>query len=60
MGVKVNLPKKVEISGNIFNELEGWQEVSDFVSDYLSDNYGYCHKGFEIEIIVSNIKWDKT
>lgn len=32
-------------SGERFHE-----ELSDFLSDYLSDNYGFCHKGFLFHI----------
>lgn len=24
---------------------------SDYISDILSDKYGFCHKGFEIETV---------
>ena len=24
------------------------EELDDYVSDWLSDNYGYCHKGFAL------------
>lgn len=44
-------------------------EVSDILSDKLSDAYGYCHNGFDVEVvknkngepskfICKNIKWD--
>ena len=26
-------------------------ELDDFLSDWLSDEYGYCHFGFDYEII---------
>lgn len=29
------------------------QLLSDYISDYLSDNYKYCHNGFAFEIV-----WD--
>lgn len=45
------------------------EAMSDILSDYLSDEYGFCHKGFDYEVhynefnepsevIVSNIQWD--
>lgn len=48
---------------------EDEEELADIVSDYLSDEYGYCHKGFALEVIynefdepsevvVSHIQWD--
>ena len=36
------LPKQVEIPSGVLNE---------FISDYLSDKYGFCHFGFDIDII---------
>lgn len=50
---------------------EDEDELSDIVSDYLSNTYGFCHYGFDMEkvynennepsqVIVSNIKWDTT
>lgn len=44
-------------------------ELSDIISDYLSDTYGFCHRGFELKVVfnefnepsefrVSNIDWD--
>lgn len=42
------------------------QEKSEAISDYLSDEYEYCHKGFEFEevkddnIHITDIKWDTT
>lgn len=36
------LPKQVEIPSDILNE---------FISDYLSDEYGFCHFGFGIDIV---------
>lgn len=39
------------------------EEAADILSDWLSDTYGFCHYGFDYEIvdgtaIVSDIKWD--
>lgn len=46
------------------------RDLSDVVSNYLSDTYGYCHYGFNMRVIrynrsnkihcieVTNIKWD--
>lgn len=45
------------------------EEFEDIVSDYLSDEFGFCHKGFNMtvvrdsyniprEVVVTNIKWD--
>ena len=27
------------------------EEIEDILSDFLSDEYGFCHEGFEFEII---------
>lgn len=35
------LPTEVEIPDDLYDE--------DDISDWLSDEYGYCHNGFEIE-----------
>lgn len=45
-----------------------WDEMDDdekeeTLSDFLSDMYGYCHKGFEYEetngqVHITNIQWD--
>ena len=36
-----NLPTEMEIPKNITNE--------DEISDWLSDETGFCHKGFELK-----------
>jgi hypothetical protein len=46
-------------------------ELSEVISDYLSDTYGFCHNGFNFEVIknefgepsefvITNIDWDTT
>lgn len=46
-------------------------ELEEEISDYLSDTYGFCHNGFNYEVvrnengepsefIVTNIDWDTT
>lgn len=67
------LPREVKIS---LEELEAKHEelhgrklseeaLDDFLGDYLSDKYGYCHFGFDYDIdfkndiiICKNIEWD--
>lgn len=39
--VLAELPTEVEIPDDLEDE--------DEISDWLSDEYGYCHNGFEIE-----------
>lgn len=67
------LPREVKIS---LEELEAKHEklhgrklseeaLDEFLGDYLSDEYGYCHFGFDYDIdfkndiiICKNIEWD--
>ena len=68
--VDVDLPDEVTISASEDlnmdeNEEYEEEEISDMISDYLTDTYDYCHNGFEWEkdgdkIMVSNIDWDTT
>lgn len=39
--ILAGLPTEVEIPDDLYDE--------DDISDWLSDEYGYCHNGFEIE-----------
>lgn len=45
------LPKEVNWDGYVDEEdLEDEEDgLADILSDYLSDNWGYCHFGFEYE-----------
>lgn len=45
-----SLPQRVDIS-NVFNpdDYEYEEDMFDDVSDWLSDKYGFCHGGFEVE-----------
>lgn len=47
------------------------EELAEEISDYLSDTYGFCHKGFNFEVVknelgepsnfvVTSIQWDTT
>lgn len=70
----VDLPEKVTISAKTLaldtdDMYRDKKLMSDILSDYLSDVYGFCHKGFDFEVtfnefnepsdtIVTNIKWD--
>jgi hypothetical protein len=49
------LPKRIILPVDFISE-----DLADNISEYLSDEYGFCHKGFEVEIIVKNIEWDTT
>ena len=64
--VETNLPSEVEVSIYDVDYVEGEtdpEELSDTLSDYLSDTYGYTHFGFDFDvkgdtIYIYNIKWD--
>ena len=47
-----DLPAEVTIDITPENEdlLEGIHEYADNLSDYLSNTYGYCHKGFAVDV----------
>ena len=47
--VNMTLPKQVTIQESVFNATD-IEAIADVVSDYLSDTYGFCHKGFDLEI----------
>ena len=69
-----NLPERVTISASALaldtdDIYEDKEELSDIISDYLSDSYGFCHYGFDFDVIynelnepsdivITNIKWD--
>ena len=64
-----NLPTELTIYG--YDISGDWEELDedeklDAVSDYLSDEYEFCHDGFECDnvnestIHITNIKWDTT
>lgn len=42
------LPKRVEIPNHIINEMEDENDI-DVITDYLSDEYGFCVEGYELE-----------
>lgn len=53
-GEDINLPREVEIPSEVIPEdadideyIEGYTEE---VEDYLSDNYGFCVFGFNLEM----------
>lgn len=47
--VLTELPKEVEIPTEVI--LDALNDNEDAISDYLSDEYGYCHSGYNIEIV---------
>jgi len=51
----MRLPKEVVLPSDFIS-----QELSDTISDYLSDEFGFCHKGFVLEIKATDIKWDES
>lgn len=48
--IKNGLPVNVEIPEDILKDVPE-EEIGEVVSDWLSDTYGFCHKGFAISII---------
>ena len=51
-GLKENFVNNVDIDFDFNTSDDG---IADMLSDWLSDNYGFCHNGFEYEIITANI-----
>lgn len=50
-GDEINLPESMQIPAGIVDE--------DEISDYLSDETGYCHKGFSIEKVSASTSINK-
>lgn len=51
--IREELPEEILLNTeylDVENE-EDIYELEDVISDYLSDEYGYCHKGFNFERI---------
>lgn len=46
------IPTKMEIPSNIWAELSDY-DYSEAISDYISDESGYCNEGFEVECNMS-------
>jgi hypothetical protein len=44
-GEDVDLPKELIIE--VPDDLEDEQEIDDFISDEISNETGFCHKGFQ-------------
>lgn len=46
-----NLPKTmtVEVTSYDVDDITDEYEVEDFISDYITDEIGFCHDGFEME-----------
>jgi hypothetical protein len=47
------LPQEIFYEGYICEEDE--DEIDEILGDYLSDNWGFCHYGFEFEVLE---KWN--
>ena len=49
--ISKSLPKEIDITDEFdVNDYEDDEDkLLDDISDWLSDTYGYCHFGFEIE-----------
>ena len=42
---ELNLPSEIKLDETFINEA-----LADYIGDWLSDKYGYCHDGFEIKV----------
>lgn len=48
--ILASLPKEVDLSTEFsVEDYDDEEGMLDDISDWLSDNYGYCHNGFELE-----------
>ena len=72
--ISLGLPKELRITAAALavdtdSVYEDKSEISGIIGDYLSDMYGYCHKGFDYEVhynefnepsevVVTDIQWD--
>lgn len=59
---KLVLPEELEVAIKDL-DINTEEEIEEALSDYLSNEYGYCHLGYEYDfkgevIHVYNIKWD--
>lgn len=56
------LPTEMDIplSGDYEDDL--YEQICDYVSDFLSEKTGFCHDGFKLDIKIkaSKIKWDTS
>ena len=53
------LPRTIHIPDSVIgivDDLTDMDEISDIISDWISDEYGYCHKGFNIEFEPETIR----
>lgn len=51
---KMDLPKEIEVElteGEEVENLNDDEEVEDYLSDYITDETGFCHFGFSYEEI---------
>ena len=60
-----NLPTEVSILIPVDAELGENEEIEEWLSEWLSDTYGFCHFGFSWErtgdhIFISRIDWDTS
>ena len=59
---EIDLPDEDEIARVDFDDLK---EMDEYVSDYLSNEYGYCVKSFKYDfdikkIYIYDIEWDTS
>ena len=46
-GQKIKLPKELIIT--VPNDVEGYDEIENYISDEISNITGFCHEGFATE-----------
>lgn len=48
---EADLPEKIEliITEDDVDNLDDNDDIEEFIEDYLSDKYGYCHYGFQYD-----------
>ena len=58
-GEKVNLPKEVEYDNPSITVMKNiFEEDYEAVSDALSNDYGFCHFGFDVELVADDDEQD--
>lgn len=49
-GEEANLPNQIEYVFGCYNDISD-EDLLDEISDWLTNEYGYCHKGFNVKEI---------
>jgi hypothetical protein len=59
---ELDLPDKLEIDRP---DIDGFDEMEEYINDYLSDEYGFCTNSFKFDfdtkkVYIYEIEWDTT